>query len=79
MKCETRVTGRGFSLSARQCIFFVGLRMQEHRKIFTDRHETLCTHLLGRCTDHHMITVFDWQSEQRITHRATDDIGFHRR
>ena len=77
VESEAVVARRGFALGARQRVLFVGLRMQEHRKIAPDRTETQPHHLLRRCADHDMIAVLHRQAEQFIAHRAADHVGFH--
>ena len=77
MKLKAGVTRCSLAFGAGECVFFVGLRMQEHRKIAAHRPETLVHQGFWRSADHHVIVIGDGQSEQLITHRPADAVDFH--
>ena len=77
MDGKTVVARRSFSFSAGQCVFIVGLRMQEHRKVFAHRHKTLIQHVLRRAPHHHPVAILYRQPHQCITHRTANHIELH--
>ena len=79
VKVKAVITGRGLALGARQRIFLMGLRMQEHRKIAADRAEALLHHLFGCGADDDVIPVLHRQAEHLVTHRTADNVDFHER
>ena len=71
------IAGRGFALGARQCVFFLGLRVQEYRKILAYRAKAPGLHLL-RCTaDHHVIAVGHRQAEQLVAYCTANNVCLH--
>ena len=58
------------ALGARQRVFLMGLRVQEHRKVAPHGHEAARAHLLRCGSDHHPVRVVDGQAQQCIAHRA---------
>ena len=77
MDGKTVVARRSFPFSAGQCVFIVGLRMQEHRKVFAHRHKTLVQHVLRRAPHHHPVAIFHRQPHQCIAHRTANHIELH--
>ena len=71
------VARAGFTLGTCECVFFLCLRMQEHREILAHRLIAECQHGLCRAADHHPVTFPDGESQQLVTHRTTDQVGFH--
>ena len=54
-------------------------RVQEDREVLADRQEAGVDHLLRRGADDHPVVVVDRQPEQRVAHRAADDVELHAR
>ena len=71
------VARRGFALGAGQGMFFSGVRVQKHRKVFAHGGEPRRHHGLGRAAHHHPVAVGVGHPEQGVPHRTTDQIGLH--
>ena len=72
---EAVVARRALALGARQCVFLVRVRVQEHREVAPHLLEAGVEHLLRRGTDHDPVAVVDRPPEQPVAHRAADDVG----
>lgn len=57
VKGEAVIAVSGLALGACECVFLVGLWMQEDREILADRAIALFQHVLGTRADHHMVVV----------------------
>ena len=77
MAAETMIAMTGFTFRTRQCIFFMRLRMQKHRKVFADRLIPCCNHLLWGPADDNVVSVTGYQAQQTVTNRTTHNKGFH--
>jgi hypothetical protein len=76
---EALVAAAALSFRACERVFLLSPGVEEHREILSDRAEALGRHLLGCRADHHPVAVGDRQAEQLVAHRASHDVGFHRR
>jgi len=74
---EALVASRDLSLGARECVLFVGPRVQENGKVLSHRLVAERNHLLGRAADDHVVPVGDRQAEELVPHRAADHVRFH--
>ena len=72
---EAVIAARGFALGARQRVFLVRLRMQEHRKIATDGFVAELRHRLRCGTDDHIVPIDHGNAHQLIAHRTTNVKG----
>ena len=77
MHGEALVAAAALALGARERVFLVRLRMQEHREILADGLEAEPFHLFRRGADDHVVLVLQRQPEQPVAHRAADYIGLH--
>ena len=75
---EAAVAGTGLALGARERVFLVGFRVQEHREIAADLAEAGFQHLVGRRADDDPVALGDRPAEQLVANRASDQIDFHR-
>ncbi len=78
IELEAVIAGRRLAFGARERVFLVRIRMQEHRKILADRPEALRGHLLGRRADDDVIAVAHRQAEQCVADRAAHRVELHR-
>src|SRR5438105_15505730 len=77
MHGEALVAAPALSLGARERIFLVRLRVQEHREILAHRLVAEALHFLGRGADHDVVAILDRQPEQLVAHRAADRVDLH--
>ena len=76
VKGKAGIAGRGFALGARQRVFLVRLRMQEHGKVLADRTKARVKQRLGGGADDDPVTIFDGQTKQAIAHAAANPPDF---
>ena len=74
MDGKALVAARGFAFGARQCVFLVRVRVQEHRKILAHRHKAVRHHQLRRGPDDNPVVVLHRQAEQGIAHGTTHHV-----
>ena len=72
---EAAVTRRGLALGARQRVFFLGFRVQEHRKVLAHRPVAGGDHLLRTGAHHHPVLLLGLQAEQGVADRTTYQIA----
>ena len=71
---EAAIAAAVLALGARERVFLVRVRMQEHREVLADGHVARGEHHLGRGADHHPVAVGDRAAEQLVAHRAADAV-----
>ena len=76
---EAVVAGTGLALRAGKRVLVAGLRMQEDGKVLADGSVTEREQVVGLCADDHVVAFGEGSSEQGVSHRATDQVGFHSR
>ena len=69
---EAAIAGCDLALETREGVFFVGLGVQENRKIAPDCAKAARLEILRRCADDDPVTFFDRASEQLVAYRAAD-------
>ena len=74
---ETLVARAGLALGAREGVLVARLRVQEDREVLADRLEAQREHVVRRGADDDVVAVVHGQAEQRITHRAADEVDLH--
>ena len=74
---EALVAAPAFPFRARERVFLVRLRMQEHGKVLADGLVAQALHLVGGRADDNVVAVLHGQAEQLIAHGAADDVGLH--
>ena|SRR5437899_8197225 len=77
MHGEALVAAPALSLGARERIFLVRLRVQEHREILAHRLVAEALHFLGRRPDDDVVAILYRQPEQLVAHRAADRVELH--
>ena len=77
IELEAVIPQRRLAFGARQRIFLLRARMEEHRKILTDRTKALRDHLFGCSPDHHIVAILDGQSQQSIANRSPNHVDLH--
>ncbi len=77
VELEAVIPRHRLTLRARERVFLMCLRMQEHRKILAHRTITLRDHLLWRRADDHIIAIDDRHAQQFVTDRAADGVNVH--
>ena len=76
MQDKTVIARSGLALGARQRIFLVALRMEEHRKIPTHLFEAAPAHVFGCGAHHHPVTIRHRQAEALVAYRPAHQIHF---
>ena len=76
METETGIALGGFAFGTGEGVFFVGVGVEEHGKIFADRLEASRQHGLCVSADDHPVAVFDGQTQKIIADGAADEVGF---
>ena len=79
MEGEPVVARTALAFGARERVFLVGGRMQEHRKVAADRAKALGEHGFGRGADDDKVAIGYRAPEQPVAHRAPDGVDLHRR
>ncbi len=74
---EAAIAGRHLALQARERVFFLGLRMQEHREIASDGNESRARELGRRGADHHPVALGHLAPEQPVPNRAAHQVHLH--
>ena len=77
VEAEAVIARRRLALGARQRVFLLGLRMQEHGEVAAHRPVTGVQHLLRRRTDYHPVMVAHRPAEQAVTHATSDGKDLH--
>ena len=74
---EAAIARRHLALQARQRVFFLGLRMQEHREIAAHGNEPGALELGRRRADHHPVALGHLAPEQPVPNRAAHQVHLH--
>jgi hypothetical protein len=74
---EAAISPSTLALGARECVFLVAVRMQEHREVATDRLEAAREHCVLGFSDDDKIPIARPQAEQLVAHCAADEIDLH--
>jgi hypothetical protein len=74
---EPAIAGRYFPLATRQCIFFVGIRVQEHGKIAADLAIFQTQQFVLGTSYDHPIAFLDGQAKQSVANGAANQIHLH--
>ncbi len=69
---EAAITASMLALGARERVFLVGFRMQEHREVAAHRAESRRQHRLRRDADDNVVTVGDSAAEKFVADNTTD-------
>ena len=75
---EAAIARAGLALGARERVLLVRVRMQEHREVAADGDVAVVEHVLDVGADDDPVAIDDRMAEQRIAHRAADEVAFHR-
>ena len=75
---EAAVAAPVLALGARERVFLVRVRMQEHREIATHRPVAGRDHDFGRRADDDPVAIGAAAAEQLVAHRAADAVDAHR-
>ena len=74
---ESAITGCHLALEPRQCMFFLSVGMQKHRKVAPDFAVIPAQQLLARPTDDDPVSFLDGQSQQGVPNRSANQIHLH--
>ena len=74
---EAAIAGRHLALQARERVFFLGFRVQEHREVAAHGNESRAFELGRRRADHDPVALGHLAPEQPVPNRAAHQVHLH--